>query len=318
MSGTSWSVVWRLSGVALAVLLSGCGGGSVQSEHLQSGKTERPASGLHRWHGEGRDEFKSEVGGKPSEPLRLITHTPAPGSKIIYHATVQLSVANLDTFADSLDRLVNQYEGYVAMREISGTVETSREGRWRLRVPAGSLQSFLTELLRLGEVIHTQLESQDVTEQYYDLESRLKVAQAEEKRLLQLLDAATGKLSDILAVEKELNRVRIDIERMTGQLRRLGNLVEYSTVTLSVTERQRYYPETTPDLWTRMKRASEDSWLAMKGAGEEMLVFSAAALPWLPPVLVLAAVLWLAGRWVIRRLVRWLTSLVSTRMRQEA
>lgn len=184
---------------------------------------------------------------------------------------MQLSVANLDTFAENLERLVNQYQGYVAMREISGTVETSRGGNWRLRIPAGSLQRFLTELLRLGEVTHTQLESQDVTEQYYDLEARLKVAQAEEKRLLQLLDTATGKLSDILAVEKELNRVRIDVERMTGQLRRLTNLVEYSTVSLSARERQRYCPETNPDLWTRMKRATEDSWITLKGTGEDVL-----------------------------------------------
>lgn|GEM_PF-2131398 len=86
---------------------------------------------------------------------------------------------------------------------------------------------------------------------------------------------------------------------------------------MSARERQQYYLEANPDLWTRVKRATEDSWITLKGTGEEVLVFSAAALPWSLPVLVLAALFWLAGRWLTRRFIRWLTTLFPLRTHQE-
>ena len=105
---------------------------------------------------------------------------------------MHLTVDNLDSFTQALEGLLKHYEGYVASAEKIGAIHASRQGTWRIRIPAHALHDFLRELMKLGEPQRTSLESQEVTEAYYDLEARCKVAQAEEKRLLQLLDSAVG------------------------------------------------------------------------------------------------------------------------------
>ena len=82
--------------------------------------------------------------------------------------------------------------------------------------------------------------------EYYDLEARIKNKQQEETRLLKHLADSTGKLEDILAVERELTRVRGEIEQMQGRIRYLGNLSALSTVTLNVTEVRNYTPPVHP------------------------------------------------------------------------
>ncbi|MCE5326168.1 MAG: DUF4349 domain-containing protein [Planctomycetaceae bacterium] len=103
-----------------------------------------------------------------------------------------------------------------------------------MRIPAERFDPFIAELAALGTVTRKNIEAADVTEQYADLELRLRSAKAMHDKLMSLLDKAAG-VKDTLAVETEIGRVREEVERLEGLLNRLRNQVSYSTISVSFT-----------------------------------------------------------------------------------
>ena len=114
--------------------------------------------------------------------------------------------------------------------------------RWKLRVPVDQFESLVQKVVALGELERNTRTSQDVTEQFYDIEARIKNKKAEEKSLTKILDERTGKLEDVLKIETELSRVRGEIEQLEGKIRVLENLSSLATLTLSVREREKFEP----------------------------------------------------------------------------
>ena len=112
----------------------------------------------------------------------------------------------------------------------------------------------MSAVVRLGEVRHNHVGSQDVTEEYFDLEARIRNKREEEKRLLKHLADSTGKLEDILAVEKELSRVRGEAEQMEGRLRYLADRADLTTVTIEANEWKDYKPPVAATFSTQVGR----------------------------------------------------------------
>src|SRR4051812_49495921 len=107
--------------------------------------------------------------------------------------------------------LVEANGGYISETNAVSYSQQQRQATWKVRVPVDRFDAFLAEVGRLGELQKNHLDSQDVTQEYYDLDARIANKQQEEKRLLKHLADSTGKLEDILAVERELSRVRGEI-----------------------------------------------------------------------------------------------------------
>ena len=144
-----------------------------------------------------------------------------------------------------------------------------------------------------------RVDSQDVTEEFYDVEARIRNKKKEEDRLLELLDTATGELEDILAVERELSRVREEIERVEGRLRVHKDLTSLTTINLSVTEVKDYVPEEAATYATRVRRAFQSSITALVATMQGLSILAVAAAPWLAVILALGLVLmlfWMALR----------------------
>src|SRR6185503_3230923 len=97
----------------------------------------------------------------------------------------------------------------------------------------------LTRLRAIGQVVEDTQGSQEVTDEIVDLDARLASARATEKRLTELLANRTGKLSDVLEVEREITRVRLDIERLVAEKTNMGRRVSYSTIDLLVAEERK-------------------------------------------------------------------------------
>jgi hypothetical protein len=101
-------------------------------------------------------------------------------------------------------------------------------------------------LKALGHVDSESQGGQDVTSQYVDLQARLGNARNTEKRLTDLLNQRTGKLSDVLQVEQELDRVRGEIEQMEAQRKTMANQVTFATLSLTVSEEYKAQLEAVP------------------------------------------------------------------------
>ena len=168
---------------------------------------------------------------------------------------------------------------------------------WRVRVPVAHFEAFASAVARLGEVRRNHVGSQDVTEEYVDLEARIRNKREEEKRLLKHLADSTGKLEDILAVEKELSRVRGEAEQMEGRLRFLADRADLSTVTIEASEWKDYKPPVPATFQTRVGRTFFLSVETLFEFGKALALFLVALAPWLPLIIIGLFVL----RWLIRR-----------------
>lgn len=225
------------------------------------------------------------------------------GRKIVYNAYVDLVTEDLNALTTSLNALIVARGAYVADSDRTGSAGSSRRGSWKVRVPADGYDPFVKGVVALGELVSIRADSQDVSEEYFDTEARQTAKQVEEARLLKHLTDSTGKLDDILAVERELSRVRTEIERMQGRLRVLADLTSLATVSITVSEIKGYVPPQAPTLATRIGRTFEASVGSLRHFGEEVLIGLVALVPWLPLIaLGLAVVVWAARRsWALTR-----------------
>lgn len=222
--------------------------------------------------------------------------------RIIYDAELSVVVEDFARAEPEIRPLVESAGGYVAEQSLLGSPGSQRSARWKVRVPAERLETFRDAVKRLGEVERDTLTSSDVTEQYYDVEARIKNKQVEEETLVTLLKERSGLLEDILKVEMELSRVRGEIEQMQGRLRVLANLSSLATATLHLREREKYEPAppAAPDFATTVGRTFQHSLDRLVDTGKAVVLFLVAIALWIPLILVGL----LLGWSLLRRLVR--------------
>jgi hypothetical protein len=248
--------------------------------------------------------YKAVAPGAPSAEADDVSKASATaGRKIIYNARIDLVTEDLSGLEAKLLALIATAKAYVADSDRTGSAGTSLRGSWKVRVPVEGYDAFVRGATGLGELVSLKADSQDVSEEYFDLDARQAAKKVEEERLLKHLTESTGKLEDILAVERELSRVRTEIERMQGRLRALANLTTLATVTISASEIKGYVPPQAPTLGTRVTRAFSESVESLQDFGESCLIAIVSIAPWLP-ILVIGGAIVLVG---IRRLIAWLT-----------
>jgi hypothetical protein len=155
--------------------------------------------------------------------------------------TVSLRMVTNDFGAvrQSLDRVVTEAKGYVGRVNVSERSGNTKSLTAILHVPADRLDGALASIKALGKVLVESQDGEDVTEQVTDLDARLSNARNTEKRLVDLLQKRTGDLSDVLAAEREVARVREEIERLDARRKGLGQRVTYATVSVEVSEQEK-------------------------------------------------------------------------------
>lgn len=153
---------------------------------------------------------------------------------IIRNASLDLVVPNTGAALDEINGLVDELDGYI----VESNVHKYQEGlqaHVRLRVPAESLDDALERIRDLAtEVRSESISGQDVTEEYVDLQSRLRYLEATEERLLEFLGEAED-TEAALAVYEQLQRIQADIEHAKGRTQYLEQSAAMATVTLNIT-----------------------------------------------------------------------------------
>lgn len=250
-------------------------------------------------------EFAGMMGASTARAPGANTAPPkALPRKIIYNSDVSLIVENFDRTASAIAALIKNSGGYLADSDITGSPGSNRRGMWKVRVPVEGFDGFVESVVKLGELVYRKTNSQDVSEEFYDLDARIKNKKIEEGRLVKHLEESTGKLSDILEVEKEISRVREEIERQQGRLNMLANLTSLTTVTIIVEERKDYVPPANPTFAQQIALTFQQSVDNLAEFGKAIVLFVVALAPWLPLILLVALIVWLIARRAARQLNR--------------
>ncbi len=221
--------------------------------------------------------------------------------KIIRNASISINVESKgDLSKEECEKIYTQAVENLKKRciEQKGYIQSyseqqgyyRKEGTIVFKIPSEKFDDFVNYIKEIGSITYQSIQSTDITEEYYDIKSRLKNLKATEERLLSILSKASN-VTEILQVEAELSRVRGDIESFEGQIKLYDNLVGFSTITLSI-----YGPSSIPMVEEEGfdKKAGNvfsESLEALAKFGEGIVYVLIAIVPWLPVILVNAGII---------------------------
>ena len=184
-----------------------------------------------------RKDFAAEEDGGSGFALPGTSVAALPvDAMLIRTGNASIEVRSLDPAIDQVRALAGRMGGFVANTSIQAGNDRLRAASIELRIPNEQFDAAVSGLNGLGKLETVQISTEDVGEQYTDIAARVTNAHRLEDRLIDVLARRPGKLQDILAVERELARVREEIERYEGRLRYLKSRAATSRLTLSVHE----------------------------------------------------------------------------------
>lgn len=225
--------IFILSIIFIPVLIiSGCGAASAPLEPsfapaVAPAATMAPAA-------EAPD--KSAEVGNTQNPIS--TDSIQEGRKVVYNANMALVVNDTEDTTRQIGDLAQSLGGYVATMNAYRGMNDILIYDITLRVPAERFEAARSALRALAiRVDNENINTDDVTDQYFDIEARLTTLRATETELLKLLAETRergGKVEDIMSIYRELTTVQAEIESLQGQLNRLDKLVALSTISINV------------------------------------------------------------------------------------
>ena len=147
---------------------------------------------------------------------------------LIYTAQLTMAVFEVKKAIDSVEQVGRDLGGFLSRRTDQMIV---------IRVPAARFDEAVGRIEKVGDVVQRNVTTEDVTEEFTDLEVRLKSARAVRERLEQLL-AKANKVEESVLIERELERVGGEIERIEGRMKFLRDRAAYSTITVTFQARR--------------------------------------------------------------------------------
>ena len=230
--------------------------------------------------------------------------------KILYSADVTVETTDFDAALGQVAELVERFGGWIESSSINGSNyydlsrghSSARSAGYTLRIPGERFQELMGSLTELGNVPYTHLYTENVTAQYYDTEARMTAYQAQETRLLEMMEVAES-VEDIILLEDRLTELRWQIESLQSSLLNWDRRVSYSSVYLQLNEVRSYTPETPVQLryGERLGRAFRDGLSAVGQFFQGFLLWLVEALPTLAILAVLLVVLLPITKKLLRR-----------------
>ncbi len=241
-----------LAAIAGLTLVTACDSNSRQSQERQASLSttgagpliEQKAEGLRGRGKEGGVVGSVDASARPiAAPAAHAPVQPAAASSarltpsmVIRNGQASVEVEKLNPAIARLRQLATQLGGYIANSSMVGGRDQVRSATLELKIPAARFDEAINGLSGIGKVESVNATAEDVGEEFVDISARVANAKRLEARLVTLLATRTGKLEDVLAVERELARVREEIERYEGRLRYLSTRVAESTLSVTVHE----------------------------------------------------------------------------------
>lgn len=284
---------WMVGALAAAVVagsLAGCG----QKASMQKERYESVNNAVYEME---------ETGAYDSAPMALSANqrSAAAGSasqplpqnrKWVITMNLTAETGDLDAALDAVLAKVSQMEGYVESQSVSGGSAGSGRHRYAnltLRIPAAVVDGFVEEVAGLTNLVSSSRNVQDITLTYSDTAGRVTALETEQARLLELMEQAEN-MSDLLEIEARLTEVRYQLENYASTLRLYDNQVDYATVSLYISEVEKYTPVEEPGFWEKITSGLADS---IVNLGETIVAFITWLIIDLPYLAVIALVVWL-------------------------
>lgn len=242
------------------------------------------------YYEEGAGSEKTQVEEQKDSKRKLIT-------------TVNLTAETEDLTAtiSSVEGKVRELGGYIESSNIyngSGSKYSTRDASLTVRIPSDKLDAFVESIEGSTNITRKTVNVDDVTLQYVDTESRKNSLKTEEKRLLDIMEKAET-VEDIITIEDKLADVRYELESIESQLRSYDNLVDYSTIYLSVTEVAKYTPVEEESVFTRMGNGFMESVESVvEGFGDLCVAFVSS----IPQIIVFIIVVVIIG-FIVKKLI---------------
>jgi hypothetical protein len=249
------------------------------------------------------EENSEQVVVEDKEANQSIDTNSTEDRMVIYTANLTIRVVS---FKDTL-KLVKQHltsaNGYIVeSNSYSNGDGESLEGMITVRIPQGTFDSFLQSVEKEStKIVDRSITGQDVTEEFVDLESRLKSKQVVEKRLLDFMEKAE-KTEDLLKISTDLATVQGEIEQIKGRMNYLNNKIDMATVTIHVIEDKVNVPQLENNelnTWEKTKQQFMNSVNFLLKICSALFVFIVGSLP---VIIVLGVLLFLFL--IIRRIRR--------------
>ncbi|WP_162356547.1 DUF4349 domain-containing protein [Metabacillus mangrovi] len=271
---------WGIAFIACLLLLTGCLNKDDAKD--SSGEEEQSPAGEELASLSKADQEMKE----PADPA-----VPAASSrKIIYRADLDVRVRDFEAALSQIEQETKRAGGYMVNIISSDAAEKGeREGTITVRVPQAKFSAFLNTMEKgTFELQSREVAGQDVTEEYVDLESRLKAKEAVETRLLSFMKDSQ-KTSDLLAISKDLAGVQEEIEQLKGRRNYLQNQTDFAAITITLSESGVMVPHADGGTWEKTQQQFITSLNSLLAAGSSIFIFIAGNLPlWL----VLGAIAW--------------------------
>jgi anti-sigma factor RsiW len=195
--------------------------------------------------------------------------------QVIKRASLQVETpqGQFDDASRQVMFIVEAAGGFIQDSSVFTDAEQKRTASFAIRIPADSFTKTLGQIEALGKVQGRSMGTQDVTDQFIDLEAYISSREVQQARLRELLGKAKT-VDEILRIENELNRLRYEIDSMKGRIRYLKNAVAMSSINLSLREFRVKPDPAKPDLW-------KDMWTAFVRSVRNIVIFLGQSLPYL-------------------------------------
>ena len=200
--------------------------------------------------------------------------------KWVITMSLSTETGDMDTALEAISARIQQMQGYVESQNISGLSGRQRTASLTIRVPADQVDSFVEEVSGLTNLVSSSRNVRDITLTYTDTEGRVKALETEQTRLLELMEQAEN-MSDLLEIEARLTEVRYQLESYASTLRLYDNQVDYATVSLYITEVEKYTPVEEPGFFQRITGGLAESIVNLGETIVECIVWLIVNLPYL-------------------------------------
>ncbi len=215
-----------------------------------------------------------------------VTPLTAADRSLIVTMDVAVTVDHVEDASAKLRSAVENAGGFVSDSRIVGTEEQT--AHLELRIPSDKVRGIRASLAELGSVTSASEKVEDVTEQRADLEARLHNARVQEKRVLEIMSGKTASIGELVEAERELARIRENVERMEAQERSMKSKIQLATVRVTLSTRAAPAWQTPGQSIARAGKAGIE-------AASAIAVFSgmaaAATVPTLLPLFAIAGVI---------------------------